>query len=62
VTRKDFILVAGAIREARSLIDPKDGPILDRTAELLADRFKATNPLFERERFLKACGVGEKKP
>ncbi len=65
MTRKDFILIAAAIRAARdemfakepdeSHVDLNDG--LNYTAEFIADALRRTNERFDRERFLKACGV-----
>jgi len=49
----------------KALPDPGDSPapvkamevIKRRVAERLADRLAADNPQFDREKFLKACGV-----
>lgn len=67
MTRKDFELIAKAFRDARadmrnkepdeSQADLQDGA--SYVAEELAAALAATNPRFDRERFLKACGVAE---
>ena len=52
-TRKDFQMVADLL---------KDNPnMADRTAKAkdYCDKFKAMNPRFDKERFMKACGVEE---
>jgi hypothetical protein len=66
VTRKDYVLIASAVErvalDAREIM--KGLPIGDvwdhaviAVATELADALAADNPRFERERFLKACGV-----
>lgn len=65
MTRQNFEAVANAIEAKMDASDPNDESnffagyargIMD-TAETLADVFVANNPRFDRERFLKACGV-----
>ena len=53
MTRKDFELIAKAIRDQRD--QPVPDP-LDALAYRLASALFNTNPRFDRERFLKACG------
>lgn len=48
MTRKDYVLIAAALREARTVAE---------AARLLADQLAQDNPRFDRERFLKAAGV-----
>lgn len=64
MTRKDFELIAAALKEARDQVPQTD--TLHHTCELLGHSTAArvlayalakTNPRFDRERFLKACGV-----
>jgi len=63
MTRKDYILIAAAIAEARRQI-PEGGAhatweyVSNSTvARVLAHSLASDNPRFDRERFLKACGV-----
>ena len=51
MTKKDYILIAATIED----INQKKAKGV-RIAELFADALRNTNPLFDRERFLKACG------
>ena len=62
MTRKDYILIAAAIRTAlediireanRGVLLPQFETLADAIAKALA----SDNPRFDRERFLKACGV-----
>lgn len=59
MTRKDYVLIAAALRAAR----PPGTALLARChqadcdALVIADRLAGDNPRFDRERFLKACGV-----
>lgn len=62
MTRKDFQLIADAIKEARTMFPDTvsgDGARLgaDAVAVELASRLRATNTRFDREKFLAACGV-----
>lgn len=67
MTRKDFELIAAALRASQPI--PKhEAYALDHyeliardtyvnAANSLADALRTTNPRFDRERFLMACGV-----
>ena len=58
MTRKDFQLIADAMRLAQGSITvaPYDAPTaLELASTILADSLARTNPRFDRERFLKAC-------
>ena len=67
MTRKDYVAIARAIKDARplalerrqafplSLVIAKD--VLETVAANLADTLAADNPRCDRSRFLKACGV-----
>lgn len=62
MTRKDYILIADALREARmhNLRDAAPGSgayWLRVAASEVARALAEDNPRFDRERFLKACGV-----
>jgi hypothetical protein len=54
MTRKDFKLIADVIRHADEIADDMT---LAAIAENLADALGTTNPLFNRAKFLDACGV-----
>ncbi len=67
MTRKDYVLIAETLlAERMRVIDSReydDGEREDyetqceRDARALADALANDNPRFDRERFLKACGV-----
>lgn len=51
MTRRDFELIAGAVLSATRCGHT------EHVARELADRLASTNPRFDRQRFLEACGV-----
>lgn len=53
MTRKDFNLIAQAIRDARSAFPGSDA--LTLLTQLLAQRLATINPAFNHARFLDAC-------
>ena len=65
MTRKDYVLIAAALKSTKPV--PPTNATLDtrvagamawgRTAAYLTDALASDNPRFDRERFLKACGV-----
>lgn len=60
MTRKDYIIIAAAIKASRT--HPDDGKLTDQacvdlTARELARALGRDNPRFDGERFLKAAGV-----
>ena len=59
MTRKDYELIAGVISmTAREFRGVEDGTNACRDiATFLASRLENDNPRFDRDRFLKACGV-----
>ena len=61
MTRKDYILIADALKAARSSYTLPNVAIyhngIDNAAHRLADALDRDNPRFDRERFLKAAGV-----
>ena len=60
MTRKDFQLIADAVKETRRLDQYQNYPeILDVVSEKLASKLTSTNAAFKRERFLCACGHTE---
>jgi len=58
MTRKDYILIAAALKASRMQL-PTDAQIVQHrfSCTLMADTLSRDNPRFERERFLTACGV-----
>lgn len=62
MTRKDYILIAEALKSARPADDSNNFTAArahhnDRVSRLMAERLARDNPRFDRERFLKAAGV-----
>jgi len=59
VTRKDYILIAQALKDAHTLSiirGPHDNQ-LSLYADTMARALSRTNSAFDRSKFLKACGV-----
>ena len=59
MTRKDYILLAVAIRESR-IYDPTEATApaqREFTARCIAAALARDNPRFDRDRFMKACEV-----
>jgi hypothetical protein len=57
VTKKDYIIVAKAVADARGEGADSEWPELTQVARNLADAFERENSGFDRQRFLFACGV-----
>lgn len=58
MTRKDYVLIAAALKQAHDVSTIADRAYgVERAAIMLADALASTNPRFDRERFLKASGV-----
>ncbi len=55
MTRKDYVLIAEALRESRPQMGGIEG--WNCAAIGVADALARDNPRFDRERFLKAAGV-----
>lgn len=55
MTRKDFELIAGVLREARPMT--MDDGLFDYLAHAFVEALTSTNPDFNRDRFLRAAGV-----
>lgn len=63
MTKKDYELIAGVYAEEMAFydsygddqLDPK--AIIASNAMQMADALRTTNPLFDKQRFLKACKV-----
>lgn len=63
-SKMHFEMVARVIREASQRITKNDTLIASHQTEMVrtiardfADEFRASNPRFDRERFLSACGI-----
>jgi hypothetical protein len=54
MSKKDYEAVARILSDSRAISDAA----LPYLAEKFADWFADDNPRFDRERFLKACGLG----
>lgn len=59
MTRKDYIIIAKAIRQSK---DESNGAVIEleavkNTAENIASELQGDNGNFNKERFLTACGV-----
>lgn len=60
MTRKDFVAIAEAIKDARDALgfsDSIESRVLDSMAKSIANVCATTNPRFDRSKFLEACGV-----
>ena len=58
LTRKDFKAIAEIIKEETSFVNPYfPFMYVKNLTDELAGYFKRENPKFDRERFLKACGL-----
>lgn len=62
MTAKDFVAIAGAVKDARDAANAKIetsnlSQVFDSMAKSLAKVLATTNPKFDRARFLAACGV-----
>lgn len=58
MTKKDFELIARSISEFNRFPGfDLDGAEKIMLAKIFANNLATTNPLFDRQRFLKACGI-----
>jgi hypothetical protein len=60
MTRKDYVLIADAIKNSRDNWEgftPEAQEAIDGLARSLASKLAGDNPRFNRETFLTACGV-----
>lgn len=58
MTRRDFELIAATIKAQRwQVLSADQKNTLDNLARDFADKLKATNAQFNRDKFLHACGV-----
>ena len=56
MTRKEYVRIARAIKEC---VDIYKSPCPATIADNIANELKKDNPSFDKDRFLKACGVLE---
>ena len=75
MTRKDYECMAQVIKDAKTDTDrvtteyhlKKDNALqseilhdrIQKIADRMADNFKAENPRFDRDKFMKACGLDD---
>ena len=64
MTRKDYVLIADAIRDALATdvefdiaLPEREASGIHRAALRLSDRLEQDNPRFDREMFLRACSL-----
>lgn len=59
MTRKDYVLIAAALADAKLHRAVRPDAIIQHSTDCnyLAAALSQDNPRFDRERFLKACGV-----
>lgn len=62
MTKKDYELIASQLYQACYIADMSDNrkilnPFVEAICKDFADALKPTNPLFNRQRFLEACGI-----
>ena len=56
MTRKDYELIAGVIKAQRGKMH-NETETVDEVAQAMCEALEDTNPRFNRETFLAACGV-----
>lgn len=57
MTRKDYILLAEALKNAICALNKTERTGALLAANEISHRLKQDNPRFERKRFLEACGM-----
>lgn len=57
MTRKDYVALARIIADARNAGDSAEEAMREKIAQRMADMCAADNPRFDKERFLRDCGV-----
>lgn len=55
MTRKDYVLIAGAIADRMRDADHTQTLTIDAVASRIADALQRDNPRFDRGRFMAAC-------
>lgn len=56
MTKKDYILIADILNNNKDLHAQNSRDTIKRVAEQLADKMILDNPLFNKDKFLTACG------
>ena len=59
MTRKNFKLIAEVLNKTREELWPLGSKTIDRVAEEFADALAKTNPRFDHDKFLAACGFSQ---
>lgn len=61
MTRKDYILIAAAIKQSADLWEAQSGPWygVEHTAVNIGIALQADNPRFDPHVFIRACGLPE---
>lgn len=57
MTRRDYVAIAAALKNARGLPMRDHASSLEAAAQCIADVMARDNPRFDRARFLKTAGV-----
>lgn len=57
MTKKDFELIASVLKDCKQVIPQYEQYSYDMITSKLSDKLAQVNPRFNRDRFLKACGV-----
>lgn len=60
MSRKDYQLIAQAVREAREVLDGgrSDQMVIDTVVISLTNKLSGDNVRFDRGKFIKACEIG----
>lgn len=56
MTRKDYVLIAAAIKSQLGFVPHERDLTIEAVAKAIAAALAQDNPRFDRERFMKACG------
>lgn len=59
MSRKDFVLLARAIKEVREGTSEEQRQLVDHVAKRIASAIDQSSATFQKGRFLEACGVPE---
>ena len=61
MTRKDYVLISGALKDARNSLgrfaSPQEINLFHQACFSIASALKEENERFDRERFMTACGL-----
>lgn len=60
MSKKDYVLIASVMSDVRYImVKPAYRELVDNISEQLGKALEKENPRFDRQRFLKACGLTE---